>query len=362
MKTSFTLLRIRGIPIELHLTFIGLFGLVFFLTYPTIYPVILLGIMFLSVIIHELAHSFMAQRYNLPVKKITLYPIGGAAQIEDIPESPGIEARIALIGPITSILIGILSLGLHVVFPISFPTISLFVGTGFVFFDVSLLNLILAVFNLIPAFPMDGGRVLRAFLTYLRKDLVRATENAAAIGQFFAFLMVLMGLVGNFWLAVIGVFIYLGASQEVYSTRISSILKPIRVGDVMLGRDTVLTVSPNVPLSQALDLMYQAQVQDLIVCTENSLLGVITWDDLLKVPPEVRPITRVGDLRIKPLSILIENSVLDAYKVMAKERTRLIPVVNSEAPCNLLGVITNQSIAYSLEISKMLGFSPHHSP
>ena len=177
MKYSFTIIQIRGIPIELHITFIGFLGLLFILTYPYIYPVILFGVMFLSVIIHELAHSFMAQRYNIPVRKIVLYPIGGAAQIEDIPESPGIEARIALIGPITSILIGLLTLSLHFVLPISFPTIPLFVWTGFVFFDVGILNIILAFFNLIPAFPMDGGRTLRAFLTYLRKDLVVATVD-----------------------------------------------------------------------------------------------------------------------------------------------------------------------------------------
>jgi Zn-dependent protease/CBS domain-containing protein len=361
MKYSFTIIRIRGIPIELHLTFIGFLGLLFILTYPYIYPVTLFGIMFLSVIIHELAHSFMAQRYNIPVRKIVLYPIGGAAQIEDIPESPGIEARIALIGPITSILIGLFVLSLHFLFPISFPTIPLFVWTGFVFFDVGILNIILAFFNLIPAFPMDGGRALRAFLTYLRKDLVVATENAVAIGRFFAFLMVLIGFLGNFWFAVIGVFIYFGASQELYSTRISSILKPIRVRDVMLGREDVLTVAPHMQLSKALDLMYQAQVQDLIVCTENRFLGVITWEELLKVPPEERLVTRVGDLQIKPLSIMPESSVLDAYKVMIKERTRLIPVIDTEVPCNLKGVITNQSIAYSLEIRKMMGFSPYHN-
>ncbi|MFX0084390.1 MAG: site-2 protease family protein [Candidatus Hodarchaeota archaeon] len=361
MKYSFTIIRIRGIPIELHITFIGLLGLLFILTYPYIYPVILFGIMFISVTVHELAHSFMAQRYNIPVKKIVLYPIGGAAQIEEIPESPVIEARVALIGPLTSIFIGLLVLSLHFVFPFRFPTIPLFVWTGFVFFDVGVLNIILAIFNLIPAFPMDGGRALRAFLTYLRKDLVVATENAAAVGRFFAFLMVLIGFFVNFWFAVIGVFIYIGGTQELYSTRISSILKPIRVRDVMLGRDSVLTVSPNMQLSQALDLMYQAQVQDIIVCTENRFLGVVTWNELLKVPPEERLITRLGDLHINPLSILPENSVLDAYKVMIKEQTRLIPVIDNEVPCNIMGVITNQLIAYNLEIRNKLGFLPHNN-
>ena len=352
MKFSFTILKIRGIPIELHITFIGLLALLFIFSFPIIYPVLLFGLLFISVIIHELAHSFVAQRNGIPVKKIVLYPIGGAAQIDEIPEKPSVEARMALAGPFTSLFIGVLALGINFLYPISFPTIPIFVWSGFLFFDLGVLNLILALFNLIPAFPMDGGRALRALLTYLRKDFVRATENAAVVGKAFAVLMIVFGFSGNIWLTVIGVFIYLGASQEVRMTRISAILKPIRVGDVMLARDKALTAPPTLVLSHALELMYQAQVRDLIICTEYELIGVLTWDEILKVPSALRLITRIGDLEIKPLSIKSENSVFDAYKVMIHEKIRLIPVVNADAPCNLMGVITNQSISYSLGIRK----------
>jgi CBS domain-containing protein len=129
----------------------------------------------------------------------------------------------------------------------------------------------------------------------------------------------------------------------------------------MLGRENVLTVPPNIPLSQALELMYQAQVQDLIICTDSRYLGVVTWDELLKVPPAERLITRMADLPVKPLSVMAENSALDAYKVMIKERTRLVPVLNSEAPCSLMGVITNQSIAYNLETAKLWRYKPSRS-
>ncbi|MHA1978173.1 MAG: site-2 protease family protein [Candidatus Hodarchaeales archaeon] len=352
MKYSFTILKIRGIPIELHITFIGLLGLLFILSFPIVYPVLLFGLLFISVIVHELAHSFVAQRNNIPVKKIVLYPIGGAAQIEDIPEKPGIEARMALVGPLTSLFIGIVSLGVNFLYPISFSTIPIFVWSGSLFFDLGVLNILLALFNLIPAFPMDGGRALRAILTHLRKDFVKATENAAAVGRGFAFLMIFLGIMGNIWFAIIGFFIYLGATQEVRMARISAILKPIRVGDVMLDRDSALTAPPTMVLSQALELMYQAQVRDLIVCTEYELTGVLTWDDLLKIPSTLRLITRIGDLEIKPLSIKSENSVFDAYKVMLQEKARLIPVVHPDAPCNFMGVITNQSISYSLGIGK----------
>ncbi|MHA1944857.1 MAG: site-2 protease family protein [Candidatus Hodarchaeales archaeon] len=350
MKTSFTLIRIRGISIELHLTFIGFLALLLVVTLPYIYPVLLFGILFLSVIIHELAHSIVAQRNNIPVKKITLYPIGGAAQIEEIPENPRTEVLIALAGPFISIIIGILSLGIHLVYPIVYPTLSVFIWTGALFFDVGMVNILLAIFNLLPIFPMDGGRALRAGLSYIRKDFVKATENAAVLGRFFALIMIFLGFIGNFWLTIIGLFIYIGATQEARFTRIASILKPIQVQDVMLDRDRALTMHPDVTVSQAFNMMYQAQVQDIIVCTEYQLLGVITWDEMLKVPSPLRAVTRIGDLNVKSVSIMHDNSVLDAYKVMIKEKTHLIPVVDMDAPCNIMGVITNQSIAYSLRV------------
>jgi Zn-dependent protease/CBS domain-containing protein len=352
MKYSFTILKIRGIPIQLHITFIGLLGVLFIYFFPQIYPVLLFGLLFISVIIHELAHSIVAQRNGIPVKKILLYPIGGAAQIDDIPEKPDIEVRMALAGPFTSLSIGLISLGINLLYPITFPTLSMFFWSGSLFFDLGVLNLILALFNLIPAFPMDGGRALRAILTYVRKDFVKATENAAGIGRGFALLMIFFGIIGNIWLSIIGFFIYIGASQEVRLAKISAILKPIQISDVMLDREYALTVPPETVLSKAIALMYQAQVRDLVVCTDYDLIGVITWDELLNIPTPLRSITRIGDLKIKPISIKSENTVFDAYKIMLQEKTSLLPVVNPDAPCNLMGVITNQSISYSLGIGK----------
>jgi Zn-dependent protease/predicted transcriptional regulator len=354
MRYSFTILKIRGIPIEIHFTFLALLGLLFIITAPFIYPVLLFGVIFISVIIHELAHSVVAQRNGISVKKIVIYPIGGAAQIDEIPEKPGIEARIALAGPFTSLFIGMIALGFHFLYPIGFPTVSIFVWTGFLFFDVGVLNIVLAVFNLLPAFPMDGGRVLRAILTYLRKDFVKATEHAAIIGRGFALMMIFIGFLGNIWFSIIGFFIYLGASQEVRLARISAILKPLRVSDVMLDSNQVLKVHPSITLSEAINQMYHSQVQDLVICTDYELVGVITWDEILRIPAAQRLITRVGDLNIKPLAIKSESSVFDAYKVMLQKKARLVPVVHSDAPCNLMGVITNQSISYSLGIGKHL--------
>ncbi len=352
MKYSYKIISVKGIDLELHITFIGLFLLLFILTFPQIYAIVLFSLLFLSVTIHELAHSLLAKRNSLTVNKIVLYPIGGAAQIEDIPEDPSVEWRVAAIGPISSLIIGVFSLLFHLLYPIQLSVTPFFIGTGFIFLDIGFLNIILAIFNLIPAFPMDGGRILRAILTIWKKDLVEATQTAASIGRFFALIMLLVGFLGNLWLVIIGFFIYWGAAQELQATKLSAILKPLRVGDVMLSMDNSMTVSSMTPLNEALEVMFQARINDLIVCNEGDLLGVITWDDIIKIAPESRSNAVVADLMIKPLSISPDRSVFDAYKLMVKKKTQLIPVLDSNAPCNILGVITNQSIAYGIALAQ----------
>lgn len=350
MRYSFKILRIKGIDLELHITFIGLFLFLFILTFPQIYAVILFGLLFLSVTVHELAHSLLAKSNRLTVNKIVLYPIGGAAQIEDIPDDPSIEWKVALIGPVTSLAIGFMSLLLFTIFPFQLPITPSFIGTGFILFDVGILNIVLAIFNLIPAFPMDGGRVLRAFLAIWKKDLIEATQIAVSIGRFFAILILIVGFIGDIWLIIIGLFIYWGANQELEATKLTVGLKPLRVGDVMLSMDGMVTVDPVTPLNEALEVMFRARINDLIVCKEGELLGIITWDDIIRFAPAARYITRVGDLSLKSLSIQPNHSVLDAYKLMVKEKTHLIPVIDDNAPCNIMGVITNQSIAYGLAL------------
>ncbi|MHA2248154.1 MAG: site-2 protease family protein [Candidatus Hodarchaeales archaeon] len=354
MKYSYKIISVKGIDIELHITFIGLFLFLFLLTFPQIYAVVLFSLLFLSVTVHELAHSLLAKRNNLTVNKIVLYPIGGAAQVEDIPDDPTVEWKVAAIGPVTSLVIGVFSLLIHVLYPIQLSVTPFFIGTGFIFFDIGFLNILLAIFNLIPAFPMDGGRVLRATLTIWKKDLVEATETAASIGRFFAIIMLLLGFIGNLWLMVIGFFVYWGAAQELQATKLTALLKPLRVGDVMLSMDKNMTVAPSTPLNVALEAMFRARISELIVCNEGNLLGVITWDDIIKLNPESRFNTVVADLMIKPLFILPDRSVIEAYKLMAKEKTRLIPVLDTNTPCSILGVITSQSIAYGIALAQSL--------
>ncbi|MFW9904441.1 MAG: site-2 protease family protein [Candidatus Thorarchaeota archaeon] len=352
MKYSYKIFSINGIELDLHITFIGLFVLLVLVSFPQMYSVILFGLLFLSVTVHELAHSLLAKSNNLSVNKIVLYPIGGAAQIDDIPDDPSVELQVAAIGPLTSLIIGVVFLLIHLIFPLQMTPTPLFIGTGFLFYDIGSLNIILAIFNLIPAFPMDGGRVLRASLTMWKKDLIGATQTAASIGRFFALIMIAIGFLNNLWLVILGFFIYWGAAQELQGTKLTTLLKPIHVGDVMLPMDSVMTIAPTIPINHAFEMMFHNRVHDLIVCQNGKLLGVLTWNEIVKLPPEDRSNAIVADLMAKTVSILPERSVFDAYKLMAKEKVQLIPVIDNNAPCNVMGVITSQSIAYGLAIAQ----------
>ncbi|MHA2226471.1 MAG: site-2 protease family protein [Candidatus Hodarchaeales archaeon] len=358
MKYSYKIISIKGIDLELHLTFIGLFLFLFIFTFPQIYAVVLFSLLFLSVTVHELAHSILAKRNSLTVNKIILYPIGGAAQIEDIPDKPSVEWKVSVIGPVTSLIIGIISLLIHVLFPIQLSITPFFIGTGFIFLDIGFLNIILAIFNLIPAFPMDGGRVLRATLTIWKKDLVEATQTAASIGRFFAIIMLLIGFFSNFWLMIIGFFIYWGAAQELQATKLTALLKPLQVRDVMLSMDSNMSVAPSTPLNVALEMMFRARIRELIVCNESEFLGVITWEDIIKFTPESRFITVVAEVMVKPLSIIPDQSVIEAFKLMGKEKTRIIPVLDINAPCSILGIITSQSITYGIALAQSFKKQP----
>jgi len=191
MKYSFKIASVWGIPVELHLTFILLMGAVAVLSYPTFYLFVLFLFLFFFVVLHELAHTFVARHYKIRVRKIVLYPIGGVSEIEEIPENPSIEWRLAISGPLTSLLIGVILLAANQLVTVAVPSTSIgaFTIAGELMLNLAVLNLLLGGFNLIPAFPMDGGRVFRAILAE-RMKFTDATKYAAYIGRLFGIGMV----------------------------------------------------------------------------------------------------------------------------------------------------------------------------
>ena len=228
MKYSFKIGSIWGIPIELHITFFLLIAAVFVLALPTqqFYTFFIVLFLFVFVVFHELAHSVVARRYGIKVRKIILYPIGGVSEIEEIPDNPSQEWRMAVAGPLTSLFLGFALLAVGAIFFPQLFKITVFVSvTGNFLFDLATLNILLGAFNLIPAFPMDGGRVFRALLAE-RMKYSDATRYAVYLGRIFGIAMVVAGFIfpNYFLLVLVGIFVYIGASEEAEQTIISTAL------------------------------------------------------------------------------------------------------------------------------------------
>jgi len=354
MKYSFKIGSVWGIPIELHITFILLMAAIFILSYPQLYLFILIMFLFVFVVIHELSHSIVARHYKIKVRKIVLYPIGGVSEIEEIPEKPSIEWRMAIAGPLTSFAIGAVLFGLDQIVLIETPSTAFAPAlntAGSLMLDLAVLNFFLGAFNLIPAFPMDGGRILRAFLAE-RMNFSDATKYAAFIGRFFGILMAITGIFYNLWLIIIGVFIYIGASEEMEQTIVSTVLARVRVKDVM--HPEIASVKPETKLSEALEVMFKARYHDALIEKDGAFQGVVTWREIMNVKPEQRSELMVNQLPIKQVFVFPDESVLEAYKIMIREKVDLVPVVDKEAPTKVIGVLTAEGVAYAYEKAKAL--------
>jgi len=351
MKYSFKIGSVWGIPIELHITFILLMILELLLSWPSLYFFALVLFLFVFVTFHELSHSLVARHYGIKVRKIVLYPIGGVSEIEEIPEKPSVEWRMAIAGPLTSFVIGLVLFGLGQVLTVTTPALSLLVTTDNMILELAQLNILLGAFNLIPAFPMDGGRVFRALLAE-RLKFSDATKYAAFIGRLLGVFMAVFGIFYNFWLIIIGAFIYIGATEEAESTIVSTTLARVRVKDVM--QPQAVAVAPEATLTEALETMLKARYHDILVEKDGSLLGMVTWNEIVKVKPEQRSTLQVQQLPIKQVSTYPDNSILEVYKIMAREKINTVPVVDKEAPTKVLGVITSESVAYAYEKAKTL--------
>lgn len=354
MKYSVKIASAWGIPIELHVTFILLMIAVFAFTFPNLYYFYLVLFLFVFVTVHEISHSAVARRYNIRVRKIVLYPIGGVSEIEEIPENPRIEWRMAIAGPLASLVIGVILIALNQVFIISEPS-SPFAGiltsAGTFFSDLGFLNIFLGAFNLIPAFPMDGGRVFRALLAE-RMSFTDATKYASFIGRFFAIVLSITGIFYNFFLILIGIFIYIGATEEAEQTIVSTTLARVRVRDVM-SQEPVL-VKPETTVAMALDMMLNSKYHDVIVQTDETLTGIVSGQEMTRIKPEQRTTTTIQTLPMKNITAYPEEPVLEAYKRMMREKVDLIPVVDKENPGKIVGVITTAGISAAYEKAKNL--------
>ena len=358
MKYSFKIASAWGIPIELHITFVLLMAAVAVLSYFSLqwYPFALILALFVFVVFHELAHSIVARHYHIRVRKIVLYPIGGVSEIEEIPDTPSVEWRLAIAGPLTSLVIGAVLLLANQIIRVAAPTFSIgssLATAGNLLQDLGVLNVLLGAFNLIPAFPMDGGRVFRAILAE-RMKFTDATKYAAYIGRLFGIAMVIFGIIypAYLLLIVVGLFVYIGATEEAEQTIVSTTLARVRVSDVTCAE--IGTIKPEATLAEALDTMFKSRYHDALVEKDGIYQGVVVWDELVKVKPEQRSQLRIEQMPIKKVSIFPNESVLEAQKIMMRERLDVMPVVDKENPTKVVCVLTTEGISLAYDKAKNL--------
>ena len=285
MTWSWKLARVAGIDVYMHATFLMLIAWIAFVHWTegrTVAAVIegvgFILALFTCVVLHEFGHALTARRYGIKTRDITLLPIGGLARLERMPDEPRQELWVALAGPAVNVGIALLLFGWLRASGAWEAIDQLGVTRGSFLERVMMANVFLVGFNLLPAFPMDGGRVLRAALA-MRMEYTQATARAAAIGQGMAILFAFVGLLANPVLIFIAFFVWIGAAQEASMVQMKSALAGIPVRRAMLTHFRTLT--PANTLGDAVDLVLSGSQQDFPVVQDGYLRGILTRADLL---------------------------------------------------------------------------------
>ncbi len=358
MKWSWKLGRFAGIDVRVHATFLILLAWVAIASYQlrgtvrdAVDGVVFILAVFASVIFHEYGHALTARHFGIPTKEITLLPIGGVAQLERIPKEPQRELAIALAGPaVTVAIVVLLYLVLVATGLPTGPQVLLREGAPLLS-RLMWVNVLLALFNAIPAFPMDGGRVLRAALA-TRMPHVRATRIAAEVGKGFALIFGIVGLfvTGDPWLVLIALFVWLGAAGEASMAQQNSAFEGIRVDHVMI-RD-MRTLAPEDPLSRAVDEVLAGFQQDFPVVQNGDVVGVLTRNDLMKALAAHGPASRVGDAMDRAFAVTSPDEELeDAFARLRSCRCRTLPVVRGR---ELVGVLTTENVGEFMMIQSAM--------
>lgn len=331
MGWSISIGRIFGIKFKIHITFFLLLFFVFMSVlnqhgfHSAVLATLFICAIFICVLIHEIGHSLIARRFGKEAKSITLLPIGGVATIEEMPEKPAQEIAMSIVGPLINLAIAaVLYIFVGNWTGIGAPNLSPDSIQTF-FADLIGVNIMLAIFNLIPAFPMDGGRVLRGILA-MKMDYVRATTAAVSIGQGLAMLFILFGIFFNWWFALIGLFLYIGAGSEKQHVIVKSLLHDVPASEVMVRE--FRTLAPDEPLSHALEHFYHGCQEDFPVIGEDGFEGILTRDRILASIHNKGLETQVSEVMdTNPTSIIPTMSLEDVYKKLLSAHKTAVVVV-----------------------------------
>ena len=298
--------------------------------------------LFVSVLMHELGHSLVARRYGIDTESITLWFLGGLAQLAEFPEDWRKEFAIAIAGPIVSVGVGVLCYGAFVLLPAEQS------AALFVFGYLAVLNVILAVFNMLPGFPMDGGRVLRALLSRNRSRL-RATHIAASVGKAFAIVLGIIGILGFniFWIAI-AFFIYIAASSETQHAFVEAALDGLTVGEIMTPAAELDTVTPGTSLDALLDRMLRERHTGYPVLDDGELVGIVTLEDVQERAPDDADGT-VGDVMSTEL-VTVSAGTGATTALTTLQRKGIGRILVTEDDGTLIGLISRTDLMTVLEI------------
>lgn len=347
MKYSLKIFTVFGIPVELHFSFLLLMLAIYLVAILNLIPgvdvivAILITLLFAAVVLHELTHSYVALGYGVEIERIVLLPIGGVSAMKEMPKDPHQELMIAVAGPLVNL---VLAAVLYPVFLIFGDSLS--PGLNFLLYYFILMNLLLGAFNLLPAFPMDGGRVLRAYLAE-RMSFVKATEMAASIGKTLAVIMAIIGIFFNPFLILIAIFVYLGADQESKMVLLSTLLEGINVKDIMTRE--VKTVRSTDTVEEVLKVMFQRRHMGYPVYDDGKLLGIITFHDLSPVPEEKKNLPVEQFMTRDVLVTSPDEDVATVLEKLNLNNVGRLPVIEED---KLVGIISKTDIMKALEIKK----------
>lgn len=354
MGWSLNIGSIAGTAIRIHITFLLFLVWIFAASYvaggadAAWNGLIFLILIFACVVAHEFGHIFMARAFGVNTPDVTLLPIGGVARLERIPETPSEEFLIAIAGPLVNVAIA----GILIVFGADPRAGSvMLVDTSPLIDRLALVNLFIAVFNMIPAFPMDGGRVLRALLG-AKFGFVRATEIAASIGQGFAFLLGFIGLFYNPLLIFIAIFVYLAASSEAHMVALRSVARGVPV--LAAAMTQIATLTPDAHIDDAVQtLLKTSQSEFPVVDHAQKPVGLLGRDGIIRALKELGPEARVSEAMNGTLPVVDRRRPLDeAVRLLQEKAAPAVAVVDSDG--RFLGLITTETLGELLMVRDAL--------
>jgi Zn-dependent protease/CBS domain-containing protein len=354
--------KILGIKIKIHYTWLIIFFLISWslatgyipLQFPGLSDVIywIIGIisaisLFVSVLVHELAHSYVALKQGIEVPNITLFLFGGVSQIAEEPESPNNEAKMALVGPLSSFAISALFVLLW------FVAVSLDLGPFIIapFSYIAIINALLGGFNFLPAFPLDGGRVLRAGLWKWKNNLIAATKISIKITEVIAYIMIgagfimilLFSLFTGLWIVFIGWFLKNGSEASLKQTLISQALSDVKVKELMNSQ--VVTISSTATIADAFEQYFANYTHSGFPVIKNEKIqGIITFGDFKNLTKEKRQTTLVRDVmtpREKLILVSPDEPAVEAMLKLSKNNIGRLPVLKGD---KLVGIITRSDL------------------